>query len=61
VFIKIGVVYILWVWWAAVYLNHHYLVDLLGGLLFVAFAYYTGMGLIEVLKWLFKVDIFNNN
>jgi len=26
--------YVLWVWWAAIYLKHHYLVDLAGGALY---------------------------
>lgn len=51
----VGVIYILWVWWAAVYLNHHYLVDLLGGLLFVILGYYLGLATVELLKAAFKV------
>lgn len=31
--------YVVLVWWAAVYLKHHYLVDLLGGILYAEVAY----------------------
>lgn len=30
--------YCAWVWWAALYLEHHYLVDVLGGVAFVVVA-----------------------
>jgi membrane-associated phospholipid phosphatase len=33
------VVYVVWIWWATMYLNHHYAVDLVGGGL-IAFATY---------------------
>ncbi len=43
-FIKLlGMFYTSLVWWAALYLNHHFLVDLLGGLLYVIMAYVFGM------------------
>lgn len=32
--------YVVWVWWAAMYLQHHYLADLLGGALYAELAYY---------------------
>eukprot|EP00211_Chloroparvula_japonica_P014131 CAMPEP_0119132494 /NCGR_PEP_ID=MMETSP1310-20130426/11869_1 /TAXON_ID=464262 /ORGANISM="Genus nov. species nov., Strain RCC2339" /LENGTH=260 /DNA_ID=CAMNT_0007123131 /DNA_START=51 /DNA_END=829 /DNA_ORIENTATION=- len=31
-------VYVLWVWWAAVYLTHHYVIDIIGGVLLSLFA-----------------------
>jgi len=37
----IGFVYVGVVWWAAMYLNHHYLVDLLGGAIFTVFSYFV--------------------
>jgi len=39
----VGVLYAVLVWWAAMYLNHHYLVDLIGGAIYVAFSYSFGM------------------
>jgi PAP2 superfamily len=33
--------YVAWVWWAALYLKHHYLVDLLGGALYTLVPYYV--------------------
>lgn len=32
--------YVLWVWWAALYLQHHYLIDLLGGALYAEALYF---------------------
>lgn len=34
------VAYVCWIWWATMYLNHHYAVDLVGGSLMAAIAYY---------------------
>lgn len=31
---KLKWLYVLWVWWAAIYLKHHFLLDLLGGALY---------------------------
>ncbi|KAK4533310.1 hypothetical protein CCYA_CCYA16G4192 [Cyanidiococcus yangmingshanensis] len=31
--------YVLWVWWAALYLQHHYLLDLVGGAIYAEFFY----------------------
>lgn len=39
-----------WVWWAAMYLNHHYLVDLIGGALYVVISY--SLGLYALNLWL---------
>jgi hypothetical protein len=39
--------YVAWIWWATMYLNHHYAVDLVGGSLIAAAAYY-----ITKAKWL---------
>eukprot|EP01091_Cochliopodium_minus_P019740 TRINITY_DN8398_c0_g1_i1.p2 TRINITY_DN8398_c0_g1~~TRINITY_DN8398_c0_g1_i1.p2 ORF type:complete len:164 (-),score=33.32 TRINITY_DN8398_c0_g1_i1:45-536(-) len=30
------------VWWAAIFLNHHYLIDLLGGLVYCLIGYFLG-------------------
>lgn len=32
--------YVIWVWWAAMYLQHHFLADLFGGALYAELAYY---------------------
>lgn len=32
--------YVAWIWWATMYLNHHYAIDLVGGSLIAAAAYY---------------------
>lgn len=32
--------YVAWIWWATMYLNHHYAVDLVGGSLMAAAAFY---------------------
>lgn len=37
-----GLVYAALVWWAAVYLNHHFLFDLLGAALYVGCGYVVG-------------------
>jgi membrane-associated phospholipid phosphatase len=50
----ICVVYTLWVWWAAVYLNHHFLVDLLGGAFYTFISYYIGMALLYYLSRMSK-------
>jgi membrane-associated phospholipid phosphatase len=50
----IGVVYSLLVWWAAVYLNHHYVVDLLGGLVYVVFSYFLGITTMNLLRAVFR-------
>jgi len=46
--------YTIWVWWAAMYLNHHFLVDLLGGIPYVLFSYIVGLALISSLQRLCK-------
>ncbi|OUM57476.1 hypothetical protein PIROE2DRAFT_25941, partial [Piromyces sp. E2] len=30
------ILYVLWIWWATMYLDHHYLVDVIGGLIYAA-------------------------
>jgi len=35
--------YSVWVWWAAMYLNHHFLIDLIGGAAYVILSYVLGM------------------
>jgi len=37
------------VWWAALYLNHHYFVDLIGALVFVVFFYAIGILILEII------------
>jgi membrane-associated phospholipid phosphatase len=32
--------YVAWIWWATMYLNHHYAIDLVGGALIAGAAYY---------------------
>jgi hypothetical protein len=49
-----GGIYVGLVWWAAMYLNHHFLLDLLGGAAYVLFAYFVGMSTIKILKAAFK-------
>jgi len=56
----VGVVYVLVVWWAAVYLNHHFVLDLVGGAIYVAIAYYIGTYGIKLLKNLMKDKILSN-
>ncbi|KAK3385027.1 hypothetical protein B0H63DRAFT_177212 [Podospora didyma] len=35
------IMYVAWIWWATMYLNHHYAIDLVGGSLIAAGAYYV--------------------
>eukprot|EP01114_Cavostelium_apophysatum_P021205 TRINITY_DN732_c0_g2_i1.p1 TRINITY_DN732_c0_g2~~TRINITY_DN732_c0_g2_i1.p1 ORF type:complete len:378 (-),score=60.53 TRINITY_DN732_c0_g2_i1:19-1152(-) len=53
-----GIIYTSLVWWAAMYLNHHFLTDLLGGLLFVAANYFGGMALLRLIMNHFKDRIY---
>ncbi|KAK3346757.1 hypothetical protein B0T25DRAFT_461311 [Lasiosphaeria hispida] len=41
------ILYVGWIWWATMYLNHHYAIDLVGGALIAAVAYY-----ISRVRWL---------
>ena len=41
------IIYTAWIWWATMYLNHHYAIDLVGGALISAVTYY-----ISRTKWL---------
>jgi len=50
----IGSCYVALVWWAAVYLNHHFMVDLIGGALYVLVSYYLGAWTMKGLKRLFR-------
>jgi hypothetical protein len=36
----LGWLYVVWVWWAAMYLRHHYLLDLLGGAAYCLFIWH---------------------
>ncbi|MCJ1338525.1 Aureobasidin resistance protein Aur1 [Bachmanniomyces sp. S44760] len=38
------ITYALWLWWATMYLSHHYAVDLVGGSLLAGVAYYIAKG-----------------
>jgi len=55
----VGVVYVAVVWWAAMYLNHHYLVDLLGGAIFTAFSYFVATRAIALVVKHFKHKIYS--
>ncbi|KAK0625281.1 hypothetical protein B0T17DRAFT_269102 [Bombardia bombarda] len=35
------IMYVAWIWWATMYLNHHYAIDLVGGGIIAAVAYYV--------------------
>ena len=35
------IAYVLWIWWATMYLSHHYAVDLVGGSLLAGVAFYV--------------------
>jgi len=35
------VFYVCWIWWSTMYLNHHYAIDLVGGGILAAIAYYV--------------------
>eukprot|EP01027_Heterolobosea_sp_BB2_P009517 GEZU01014018.1.p1 GENE.GEZU01014018.1~~GEZU01014018.1.p1 ORF type:complete len:329 (-),score=39.80 GEZU01014018.1:64-1050(-) len=39
--------YACWVWWAAIYLQHHYFVDIVGGVFFALFSYYVTVKLVK--------------
>jgi len=54
----IGVIYASLVWWAAMYLNHHYLTDLLGGLFIVLLCYLGGVMSIQYMVSHFKDRIY---
>ena len=38
----VALVYVLWIWWAAMYLQHHYMVDLVGGAGYAIVAFWMG-------------------
>jgi len=54
-----GILYVTIVWWAAMYLNHHYLVDLLGGALFTAFSYFVATQSISLMEKHLKHRIYS--
>ena len=43
VFIGSGI-YVLWLWWATMYLQHHYFIDVLGGLGYAGASFWWGRG-----------------
>eukprot|EP01118_Nematostelium_gracile_P002172 TRINITY_DN12403_c0_g1_i1.p1 TRINITY_DN12403_c0_g1~~TRINITY_DN12403_c0_g1_i1.p1 ORF type:complete len:399 (-),score=65.38 TRINITY_DN12403_c0_g1_i1:65-1261(-) len=54
----IGVLYCAIVWWAAMYLNHHFFIDVLGGGIFVAFSYFVSTQSIHIISKYMKVKIY---
>ncbi|KAF8975746.1 Aureobasidin resistance protein Aur1 [Entomortierella lignicola] len=38
----IALIYVFWIWWAAMYLGHHYVVDLVGGGCYAVVAFWIG-------------------
>jgi hypothetical protein len=50
----IGTCYVALVWWAALYLNHHFMIDLVGGGLYVLVSYYIGAWTLKGLKKVFR-------
>ncbi|KAF9191667.1 Aureobasidin resistance protein Aur1 [Haplosporangium sp. Z 767] len=40
--IPVALLYVLWIWWAAMYLNHHYVIDLVGGGVYAVVAFWIG-------------------
>jgi len=54
-----GIIYVGVVWWAAMYLNHHYLVDLLGGALLTAFCYFVATQTVALMAKYLKHRIYS--
>jgi len=54
-----GILYSMTVWWAAMYLNHHFFIDVLGGGIFVAFSYFVATQSIHILSKYMKVKIYS--
>ncbi|KAF9422286.1 Aureobasidin resistance protein Aur1 [Podila epigama] len=40
--IPFAMTYVFWIWWATMYLNHHYVVDLVGGGVYAVVAFWLG-------------------
>ncbi|KAG0196231.1 Aureobasidin resistance protein Aur1 [Mortierella sp. GBA30] len=40
--IPFALTYVFWIWWATMYLGHHYVVDLVGGAAYAVIAFYIG-------------------
>ncbi|KAF9288992.1 Aureobasidin resistance protein Aur1 [Mortierella alpina] len=40
--LPVALAYVLWIWWSAMYLGHHYVVDLVGGAIYAVFAFWIG-------------------
>ncbi|KAF9272962.1 Aureobasidin resistance protein Aur1 [Mortierella alpina] len=40
--IPFALTYVFWIWWATMYLGHHYVVDLVGGAAYAVVAFYIG-------------------
>jgi len=59
IFKIMGAIYASLVWWAAMYLNHHFLVDLLGGLFYVIVCYMAGMLVLRFLLDKFQEKIYS--
>src|SRR3990167_7951163 len=57
--------YVAWIWWAALYLKHHYLVDLLGGAFYTLVPFFVSkiflskeFGIVEASHTLKKQEVF---
>jgi len=46
----LGIIYSLIVWWAAIYLNHHFFVDVLGGAIFALFSCLVATQIVSALE-----------
>ncbi|CAO3564905.1 unnamed protein product [Mortierella alpina] len=40
--LPVALAYVLWIWWSALYLRHHYVVDLVGGAIYAVIAFWIG-------------------
>ncbi|KAG0366582.1 Aureobasidin resistance protein Aur1 [Gamsiella multidivaricata] len=40
--IPLALFYVFWIWWAAMYLGHHYVIDLVGGGIYAVVAFWIG-------------------
>lgn len=56
----IGYIYIVTVWWAAMYLNHHFFVDLIGGAVYTAFSYMVAIQSINIMIKRYQHKIFSS-
>ncbi|KAG9319434.1 hypothetical protein KVV02_001188 [Mortierella alpina] len=40
--LPMALAYVLWIWWSAMYLGHHYVVDLVGGAIYAVISFWIG-------------------